>query len=304
MSWLQDGDDFGVFARRYDASGVPQGPEFQVNTTGMGRQWPGSVTADDDGTFLIVWRSDEQLDANHRLLGRFIDSSGTLGPEFELPTDGIPEIALHYPPVASSAGAGRFVVAFEGRDVPNDADNPGVFVQRYGHEAPVEGRVLLLSDPAPAQRRLVVKLRHRSFSTQLGAGVNPVAHGAFLQLYNSNGSGESACLPLPASHWVAGGDPARPVYRYKDRSSVAGPCKVAGFKHGKMAKVVCRSDTQPIPFDLDEPQQGSLGVRLQIGEAVYCADFGGTIDPDVVGSFKAKSAAAPAECVAVAAPCP
>jgi hypothetical protein len=28
----QDGSNRGIFARRYDASGAPRGPEFQVNT--------------------------------------------------------------------------------------------------------------------------------------------------------------------------------------------------------------------------------------------------------------------------------
>ena len=33
QSWEQDGDGFGIFARRYSADGVPEGIEFQVNTT-------------------------------------------------------------------------------------------------------------------------------------------------------------------------------------------------------------------------------------------------------------------------------
>ena len=32
MSYLQDGSGHGVYAQRYNASGVPQGPEFRVNT--------------------------------------------------------------------------------------------------------------------------------------------------------------------------------------------------------------------------------------------------------------------------------
>ena len=53
----QDGDDEGVFGRRYDADGVPVTDEFAVSVTTSGAQHRPSVHYDADG-FVVVW-SDE-----------------------------------------------------------------------------------------------------------------------------------------------------------------------------------------------------------------------------------------------------
>jgi hypothetical protein len=65
VSWTsydQDGDYFGVFARRVDSSGTPVGVDFQVNTYTPGPQgFAGpSVAADAAGNFTIVWASGAQ----------------------------------------------------------------------------------------------------------------------------------------------------------------------------------------------------------------------------------------------------
>src|SRR5262249_3511343 len=57
-SGFQDGSYLGVFGRRYDASGVPLGGEFQVNTYTTGRQGPAAVAVDGAGNFVVVWTSD------------------------------------------------------------------------------------------------------------------------------------------------------------------------------------------------------------------------------------------------------
>jgi Ca2+-binding RTX toxin-like protein len=50
------GDD--VFARRFDATGVPQGDEFRVNTTTLINQRYASVTMDPVGHFVVTWTSN------------------------------------------------------------------------------------------------------------------------------------------------------------------------------------------------------------------------------------------------------
>ena len=52
----QDGSSTGVFGRRYDAAGVVQGSEFQVNTYTTGSQYFPEVAGDAAGNFLVVWR--------------------------------------------------------------------------------------------------------------------------------------------------------------------------------------------------------------------------------------------------------
>ena len=52
------GDTTGIFAQRYNASGVAQGSEFRVNTTTTNIQGQANVAMDADGNFVITWTSD------------------------------------------------------------------------------------------------------------------------------------------------------------------------------------------------------------------------------------------------------
>jgi len=53
----QDGDNWGIFAKRYNASGVVQGGEFRVNTTTAKEQTNASVAIDDAGNFSPLYFS-------------------------------------------------------------------------------------------------------------------------------------------------------------------------------------------------------------------------------------------------------
>jgi hypothetical protein len=137
------------------------------------------------------------------------------------------------------------------------------------------------------------------------AGLDPVAEGAFLHVYNNNGSGDSACFALPAAGWVLGGSSAKPRYRYRDPASTNGPCRSASIRQGRL-KLVCRaSGGQPIPYSLNEPAQVSVGVDFGNGVARYCAGFGGTLvrDSGAEGVFIAKNAAA-SNCTTPPVTCP
>ena len=60
----QDGSDDGVFGQRYDGAGVPVGDEFQINSHTTHFQSSASVAADDDGNFVVVWRSAAHQDGD------------------------------------------------------------------------------------------------------------------------------------------------------------------------------------------------------------------------------------------------
>ncbi len=57
QSHLQDGDDHGIYAQRYNAAGVPQGAEFRVNTITTNEQQHPSVAIDAEGNVVIAWYS-------------------------------------------------------------------------------------------------------------------------------------------------------------------------------------------------------------------------------------------------------
>jgi hypothetical protein len=183
-------------------------------------------------------------------------------------------------------------------------DHGSVVAQRYGLESPVSGRKLVIKDTGgPTQRSIALKSIDTHIRSNPGIGVDPVANGAYLQVYNSAGSGESACLPLPASGWTTRGDPAGPTHRYSDASFANGPCKVASVGDFTKIKLVCKASVQPIGYSLDEAQQGEITVRLISGGVSYCSTFTGN-KQDVPGRFIGSTAAAPAACPVPPIACP
>ena len=51
----QDGDEGGIYARRFDHLGQPRGNEFPVNTTTAGNQDYPAVAMDAAGNFVVAW---------------------------------------------------------------------------------------------------------------------------------------------------------------------------------------------------------------------------------------------------------
>lgn len=190
--------------------------------------------------------------------------------------------------------------------------SPTITAMPSGVLVPIAGKKLLIADhPSDSTKRKIVFLSQDA-SVHAAGGVDPVAGGATLLVYNANGSGEAVCLSLPSGGWSAGGTPSKPSYTYRDKAFANGPCKVAAIKDGKL-KAVCRAKVQPIAYSLDEPVQGAMGVRIASGGTTWCAAFGGVVatdsgtNPPIAGGkglFKAQSASAPIACPAVPVSCP
>jgi hypothetical protein len=112
----QDGDQYGVFAQRFDAAGVPQGLEFQINTSTVGKQWRQAVAMDADGDFVVVWVDGVQ----GVVFQRYNAAGAAQGTEVQVAN------VQRKPAVAMDAD-GDFVVAWNGQDVLD----VGIFAQRY-----------------------------------------------------------------------------------------------------------------------------------------------------------------------------
>jgi len=105
--------------------GVPQGPEFRVNTYPTSNQSFPSVASDSAGTFVVTWHSNPQDGDGPGVFGQRYASTGVpLGGEFRVNTyttsyQGFPSVA--------SDSAGNFVVTWQ----TPDGNGFGVFGQRY-----------------------------------------------------------------------------------------------------------------------------------------------------------------------------
>jgi hypothetical protein len=115
----QDGNDFGIFGRRYDAAGMPEGSEFRVNSFTTGYQFDPAVAAAANGAFVVIWNSYGQDGSGYGIFGQRYNASGTpQGGEFR-----VNSYTTGYQIGADVAAAadGAFVVVW----TSYDQDGPG-----------------------------------------------------------------------------------------------------------------------------------------------------------------------------------
>ncbi|MFG5384515.1 hypothetical protein, partial [Yoonia sp. R2-816] len=90
VSWqsaLQDGDLFGIYGQRFNADGTPLGAEFQINTHTASEQGEPSITALEDGGFVVTWQSFDQDGAFWGAYGQKYNADGSAaGGEFQINT--------------------------------------------------------------------------------------------------------------------------------------------------------------------------------------------------------------------------
>ena len=104
-----------IHARYYDASGIPVGDEFQVNTYTTGTQASADVAIDSLGRVLFVWHSAGSPGSDtsgNSVQGRRFDRSGApLGPQFQVNSY---TTSYQSTPAAKFDGLGNFVVTWVG----------------------------------------------------------------------------------------------------------------------------------------------------------------------------------------------
>jgi hypothetical protein len=135
QSFEQDGDGWGVFARRFAADGTPLGAEFQVNEYTADDQTKVDVAVDGEGSFFIAWESDEQDGSDQGVFARRYNPDGRpRGGEFQI------NVHTRYSQsdcAVAMAPDGRVVVAWE--SFMQDGSGEGIYVGLYD----VDGSIVL-----------------------------------------------------------------------------------------------------------------------------------------------------------------
>src|SRR5437867_462885 len=126
-SYAQDGSLYGIFGRRFDSAGTPQGSEFRVNSyTTFGQVAP-RVASDAGGDFVVVWYAFGQEASGTGVFGQRFDASGApRGGEFHVNSY---TTGYQSAPLVASDASGRFVVVWT--DDGQDGSNSGSFGQRF-----------------------------------------------------------------------------------------------------------------------------------------------------------------------------
>jgi len=182
----QDGDSYGIFGRRFSASGAPQASEFRVNSYTTGKQNYPSVIFDASGNFVVVWSGNQQDGSGYGIFGQRFDASGAVqGGEFRVNTY-VTGNQL-YPSVASSP-IGDFVVVWQSG---HDGSGYGIFGQRFDASGTPQGSEFQINTfTVGIQERPAVSADANGNFTVVwdSAGQDGSSYGIFGQRFNASGA--------------------------------------------------------------------------------------------------------------------
>lgn len=121
----QDGDGYGIYARRYDAAGVPMTNEFPVNEITTGDQTSPRVALSSTGDFVVTWQGPD--DDGLGVFARRFQGNGTpAGPDF--PVNSYSTGSQFTPQIAGNT-AGDFAIVWQSQS--QDDNTSGIYLRRY-----------------------------------------------------------------------------------------------------------------------------------------------------------------------------
>jgi len=188
----QDGDFFGIFARRYDSAGAPVGGEFQVNTYTTNAQETPDLCADASGAVTVVWESRMQDGDSSGVFARRYDASlSPVGAEFQVNTytaylQGAPRVECQ-----PTAGGDRLVMWESIGQEGGIGGNRGIFAQRLQADGTPLGSEFLVNSYLNYLQSVPAAAVKADGSFVIAWGSNTQdgdSMGVFLRRYDSNGT--------------------------------------------------------------------------------------------------------------------
>lgn len=261
IAWCYNGvgDTDGVFARRYDAAGVPQGSEFRVNTFTPGSQTLPHAAMDPNGNFVITWESNLQDGSSWGIYAQRFSAAGMpLGSEFRVNT--YTNNSQFMPSVACDS-AGRFVITWcsDGQD----GSGQGIFAQRYDATgAPIDGE-FQVNTYTPLNQRVPAVATDPAGDFVIAwnsYGQDGSGYGFYAQRYTVPPSVSSASVISPLTRSIS----ALPV---QDESGIVYEISAPGYLVGVPA------DGGPATLQKNGVSDG-LGIALDRNGDFILAHFG------------------------------
>lgn len=183
-----DGSAMGVYARLYDSSGQPAGPEFLVPSLIEGSQFEPFASMDPEGNFVITWCDSQLADAFGR---RFDSEANPLGDQFLV--NSYTSGWQLYPHVAMHPGGDCFVSAFV--DASGlDGDDRGIFARLFDEQG------------LPAGEQFQVNHLH-TYGRQASARVAMDGRGRFIVAWEDRSGGDGDGIGVFARRFDPEGNP-------------------------------------------------------------------------------------------------
>lgn len=189
ITWTSRGQDdpteYGIYAQRYNAQGIAQGAEFQVNTYTAGRQNAPSIAMDDNGNFVIIWTSSGQDGDMGGVFGQRFNAAGqALGSEFQINTH---TTGNQYTPSVAMDSDGDFVVAWSAAN-PDDPSY-GIYARRFDAAGAAKaGEIHVNTYTAGVQRFPAIAMDNDGdFVIAWQSDQDGSSYGIYGQRFNANG---------------------------------------------------------------------------------------------------------------------
>ncbi len=142
----QDGSDFAIKARSFDADGIPRGAEFLINSEAQDRQQEPVLTALPDGGFMVAWYTvfDPLFGiSNNAISARSFNADGTpRGAEFLVNTE---TAGGGSRPALTTLTDGGFVVAWETTDQAQDGSGWAIKARSFDASGTPRGAEFLVN---------------------------------------------------------------------------------------------------------------------------------------------------------------
>jgi RHS repeat-associated protein len=154
-AWQAPGDSTDVWLQVWEGDGSILLPELRVNSHLTGCQEAPAVAFASDGSFVVLWQSEEQDGSGWGIFGQRFAADGSLvGGEFQvnLTTSGDQQA-----PAVAYGPSGSFTVVWE--SFGQDGDGWGVYARRFNASGPLSGEVQVAPSGTGHQRRPAVAIQ-------------------------------------------------------------------------------------------------------------------------------------------------
>ncbi len=190
LSWESDGQDssdYGIYLQRYDFNGNAIGTETQVNTYTNLDQRNSSITALNDGGYVLSWSSDEQdSNGSEIYLQRYDFNGNAVGTETQVNT--YTNLDQSHPSITTLNDDG-YVVSWS--SYGQDSNGSGIYLQRYDSNGNVVGTETQVNTHTIGNQSYpsITALSDGGYVLSWSSyGQDSSDNGIYLQRYDSNGN--------------------------------------------------------------------------------------------------------------------